>query len=46
VGITVVAIGGAVAYGTANQAKYIPDNLVLQSQASEGSIGSGPLTQV
>jgi len=44
IAIAVAAIGGVVAYGTANQANYLPDDAVLQSQADEGTIGSGPLT--
>ena len=44
VGIAVAAIGGAIAYGTANQANYLPDDAVLQNQTGEVTIGSGPLT--
>lgn len=44
IAVGVIAIGGAVAYGTVNQANYLPDDAVLQSQASEGTIGEGGLT--
>jgi len=36
IAVGVIAMGGAIAYGTANQANYVPDDAVLQSQAGEG----------
>ena len=36
IAIGVIGIGAAITYGTANQANYIPEDAVLQSQAEEG----------
>ena len=36
IAVGVIGMGAAIAYGTANQQNYIPDNAVLQSQAEEG----------
>jgi len=36
IAVGVAAMGAAIVYGTVNQQNYIPDDAVLQSQASEG----------
>ena len=36
IAIGVIGIGAAIAYGTANQQNYVPEDAVLQSQAEEG----------
>ena len=36
IAIGVIGIGAAITYGTANQANYVPEDAVLQSQAEEG----------
>jgi len=36
IAVGVAAMGAAIVYGTVNQQNYLPDDAVLQSQASEG----------
>jgi len=36
IAVGVAAMAGAIAYGTANQQNYIPEDAVFQSQANEG----------
>jgi len=36
IAVAVIAMGAAIAYGTANQQNYVKDDAVLQSQAEEG----------
>ena len=44
IAVGVIAMGGVIAYGTANQANYVSEDAVLQSQAGEGVLEkTGPL---
>ncbi|MFQ5475458.1 MAG: hypothetical protein ACE5DT_00315 [Nitrosopumilus sp.] len=36
IAVGVIAMGAAIAYGTANQQNYVPEDATLQSQAEEG----------
>jgi len=36
IAVGVVAMAGAIIYGTENQKNYVPEDAVLQSQADEG----------
>ncbi|MGH1568931.1 MAG: hypothetical protein ACRBBZ_07120 [Nitrosopumilus sp.] len=36
IAVGVLAMGGAIAYGTANQANYVPEDAVLSEAAEQG----------
>jgi len=36
IAVGVIAMGGAIAYGTANQANYLPEDAVLSQAAEQG----------
>ena len=36
IAVGVMAMGGAIAYGTANQANYVPEDAVLSEAAEQG----------
>jgi hypothetical protein len=36
IAVGVLAMGGAIAYGTANQANYVPEDAVLSDAAEQG----------
>ncbi len=36
IAVGVIAMGGAIAYGTANQANYLPEDAVLSQVAEQG----------
>jgi len=44
IAVGVIAMGGAIAYGTANQANYVQDDAVLSQAAEQGLLPkTGPL---
>ncbi len=40
IAVAVIAMGGAIAYGTSNQQNYVQDDAVLAPAAEEGSFSS------
>ncbi len=40
IAVAVIAMGGAIAYGTSNQQNYVQDDAVLAPAAKEGSFSS------
>jgi hypothetical protein len=40
IAVAVIAMGGAIAYGTSNQHNYVPEDAVLAPAAKQGSFAS------